>query len=114
MTSVNRYVAIIKPKQPYVDWINQLPDTEEKLTVEDLQSDCTAILIPEFDLAEESKAFIDAMAEGLFEEELAGWCTDESLWPRSRTRALFWQWFEVEIHSEVFDAGKGAIKKARI
>lgn len=114
MKSVNRYVAIIKPRQPYVDWINQLPDTVERLAVEDLQMDCTAILIPEFDRPEESQAFINAIAEGLFDEELAGWCTDETLWPKNRTKSMFWQWFEVEVHSEVFDAGRGAIKKEAI
>lgn len=114
MKSINRSVAVIKPKQPYVDWINQLPDTEEKLTVENLQSDCTAILIPEFDRPEESKAFISAMAESLFEEELRGWCMDEALWPKRRKNRMLWKWFEVEIHSEVFDAGKGPIKKETI
>lgn len=111
MKSVNRYVAIIKPNQPYVDWINQLPDSEEMLALEGMQTDCTAILIPKFDDPEESQAFINAMAESLFEEELAGWCTDETLWPKNRTKKMFWQWFEVEVHSEVFDSGKGPIKK---
>jgi hypothetical protein len=111
MKSINRYVAILKPRQPYVDWINQLPDTEEKLSIEDLQDDCTAILIPEFDRPEEAKAFISAMAESLFEEELRGWCTDESQWPKGRTNRMFWKWFDVEVHSEVMDAGKGGIRK---
>lgn len=73
MKTINRYVAIIKPKQLHVDWINQLPEIEDKLTLEDLQSDCTAILIPEFDQPEDSKAFMNSMAESLFAEELAGW-----------------------------------------
>lgn len=51
------------------------------------------------------------MAERLFEDELAGWCTDETHWPMDRTKELFWQWFGVEVHSEVFDAVKGAIKR---
>jgi len=114
MKTINRSVAVIKPKQLYVDWINQLPSTEEKLTLGDLQSDCTAILIPEFDREEESKAFISAMTESLFAEELAGWCTDETCWPKKRTNRMFWKWFEVEVHSEVFDAGKGPIKKEAI
>lgn len=114
MRTINRYVVIIKPKQSYVDWINQLPEVEDKLTLDDLQSDCTAILIPEFDLPEESKAFMNSMAESLFEEELAGWCTDETRWPINRTKKLFWQWFEVEIHSEVFDAVRGPIRKENI
>lgn len=114
MKAINRYVAIIKPKQPYVDWINRLPDTEEKLTIGELQTDCTAILIPEFDQPEEARAFIDAMAESLLEEELTGWCTDETRWPKNRANEMFWKWFEIEIHSEVFDAVGRPIKKEAI
>lgn len=114
MKSINRSVAVIKPKKPYVDWINQLPDTEEKLTAENLQSDCTAILIPEFDRPEESMAFISAMAKTLFEEELNSWCTDNGLWPKIRTNRTFWKWFEVEVHSEVFDVVRGPIKKEAV
>lgn len=114
MKSINRAVAVLKPRQPYLDWINQLPDSQDKVSIEELQTDCTAILVPEYDRPEESKAFISAMAESLFEEELRGWCMDEALWPKRRTNRMFWKWFDVEIHSEVFDVVRGPIKKETI
>ena len=114
MKTINRAIAVIKPRQPYVDWINQLPDSLESVSLEDLQADCTAILIPEFDREEESKAFISAIAERIFQEELESWCTSETLWPKRRTNRMFWRWFYVEVHSVVVDAGKGPIKKEAI
>ena len=39
----------------------------------------------------------------VFERELFGWCTDESLWPKRRTFALFKAWFTAEMHSIVED-----------
>ena len=114
MKSVNRYVAIIKPKQPFIDWANQLPDAEEKITISELQTDCLAILIPESDKEEHSNASINSLADSLFEEELEGWCIHEPWWPQNRTKEMFWEWFEVEIHSVVMDAGKGPIRKENI
>ena len=41
--------------------------------------------------------------EALFEAELEGWYTDETLWPQKRTLKLFHQWFEVECHTVIED-----------
>jgi len=114
MKTINRAVAVIKPKQPYIDWVNHLPDNQDWVTVANLQTDCTAILIPEFDREKKSKAFIDTLAESIFEEELAGWCTGEACWPKKRTKKMFREWFDVEVHSVVLEAGKGLIKKEAV
>jgi hypothetical protein len=42
MYSVNRQVAIIKPKEPHVDWINSLPGVDEPSDIDELNCDCTA------------------------------------------------------------------------
>ncbi len=34
---------------------------------------------------------------------LAGWVTDEALWPRDRTFEMFREWFEVQLSSIVQD-----------
>jgi len=31
MYTINRSIAIIKPRQPFVDWANQLPDADRKI-----------------------------------------------------------------------------------
>ena len=104
MQTINRSIAIIKPKQPFVDWANQLPDAEDKTLLEDLNDDCLAILIPNYETNDEAKKYIDGMVEDIFEEQLFGRCTHKPWWPKKRTKKLFWAWFEAELHSIVIDS----------
>lgn len=114
MQIINRAVAVIKPKQPFVDWANQLPDAKWKTSLKDLEEDSTVILIPEYDSNEEAEEYIDTLAEGIFEDELFGWCTNKSWWPKNRTRETFWKWFDVELHSIVIDPVDGPIEKEEV
>jgi hypothetical protein len=36
---INRTVAIIKPKQPFLDWLKGLPDWDVKLTLRELREE---------------------------------------------------------------------------
>jgi hypothetical protein len=85
MHIIDRSIAIIKPKQPYVDWANQLPDANSEASLDDLQRDCFALLIAEYDNGEEAIEHINEMWEDLFEEKLLGWSTNEDWWPKERT-----------------------------
>jgi hypothetical protein len=49
-------------------------------------------------------AYIEPLKSHWFENELATWNSNQAAWPRNRTSKLFDQWFEVEIHSMVWDA----------
>jgi hypothetical protein len=109
MKLINRQVAIIKPKQPYVDWISSLPEKNIKYSIDSLGDDCTAILLPQFDHEEGSLSFIKKIYKQLFEIELDSWNTDLKTWPKNRTYKLFCEWFKIEIHTEIIDFGKGAI-----
>lgn len=105
MYEVNRSVAIIKPKQPMIDWLLSLPfevDPEE-VNLLALRSDCNALLIPPAEDQQDIKDFIRDNWESVFEAELADWCDDDSLWPAKRTQNLFSQWFDVEVHSVLTD-----------
>ncbi|MCH7518168.1 MAG: hypothetical protein IH964_03980 [Candidatus Dadabacteria bacterium] len=104
MYTINRSIAIIRPKQPFVDWANQLPDAELKSSLDDFKTDCLAILIPDYDTDEEAEGYINEIYEDIFIEELYGWCTEEAWFPQDRTNEMFWQWFEVELHSIVMDS----------
>ena len=105
MRLVNRGVLIIKPKQPFVDWANSLPDPV-RVTVEELSKDCTAILVLDVDDAE---AYLRRIYRSIFEMELDGWHSDESCWPKKRDYRTFRAWFDVEFHSMVFDASDSAL-----
>jgi hypothetical protein len=113
MYTINRSIAIVKPKQPFVDWANQLPDADWKVLLDDFKVDCLAILIPEYNTGEEAKDYINEIYDDIFEEELFGWCTEESWWPQYRTQEMFWQWFEVDLHSVVMEPFTDRIEKEK-
>jgi hypothetical protein len=108
---INRAVAVIKPRQRYVDWALSLPDAPDELSLEDVRTDCTTILIPEYDTPDESEAFIAFIAPELFEAELDAWYRDRTSWLVDRDYGVFQEWFDVEIHSVVVDAGKNTIRR---
>jgi hypothetical protein len=110
MKSLNRQVAIIKPKEPYVAWINSRPGMDEPSTIESLNNDCTALLLPHFDDEEESLHFVKKHYRQIFKMELDSWSTDKKSWPKKINYALFREWFKIELHSEVFDLGQGPIE----
>ena len=114
MYTINRSIAIIRPKQPFVDWANQLPDAERESSLDDFKADCLAILIPEYNTDEEVERYIDELYEDIFIEELFAWCTEESWWPQDRTNEIFWQWFGVELHSIVVDSSTEPIEREEL
>jgi hypothetical protein len=46
----------------------------------------------------------------LFEFQLATWTEDEASWPPARDLKTFREWFTVDIHSVVVDAGDDDIE----
>jgi len=106
--TINRTVAIIKPKIPFYRWL-AISDLSLGITFEELREDCTAILIPEFVSKGEAIEYIEGMYEKIFESELESWMRDTKNWPKERNLEIFREWFDVEIHSVVMDAGKGRI-----
>ncbi|MBP7999931.1 MAG: hypothetical protein KA314_03740 [Chloroflexi bacterium] len=105
MQLINRGVVVVKPKQPFVDWLNQLPDAEEEepFTIAGLHEDCTVLLIPDFPSLEEMEAFINPLKPDLFEHELANFWEDPQQWPDNLSARIFDEWFDLEAHSMVYD-----------
>lgn len=109
MYFVDRSVAVIKPKEPFLQWLNSVPGNDMDLSLDSLRTDCTVILLPEFTDPEEGVSHVDEMYEQLFKMELASWYEDESLWPKDLSLKAFWEWFDVEIHATVIDSVEGDI-----
>jgi len=103
MYVIDRNLPVIKPKQPFLEWLRKTPGHEVDLTLDQLRIDCTALLIPEFEEPEDAVSFIDEIAIELFEAELGSWVDDATHWPKDRSLAAFWSWFDVEIHGTVVD-----------
>jgi hypothetical protein len=111
MFQIDRSVAVIKPKQPFVDWVNSLGDEEEQYSISDFSTDCSVILLPVVDSDEHAEAFIKNMFQDIFELELSSWMADDETWPEKINYKMFLEWFDVEYHSMVFDSLKDDIEK---
>ena len=112
MFQIDRSVAIIKPKQSFVDWVNSIPDAgDDQYTVQDFSTDCSVILLPVVDSDEHAEAFIKNMFQDIFELELSSWMADDDTWPEKINYKMFLEWFDVEYHSMVFDSLQDDIEK---
>ncbi len=111
MFQINRSVAIIKPKQPFVDWANSVVDAGDQYSIHDFSTDCSVILLPVVDSDEHAEAFIKDIFQDLFELELSSWIVVDEMWPENITYKMFLEWFAVEFHSMVFDSLKDDIEK---
>jgi hypothetical protein len=107
---INRGIVVVKPREPYVNWANSCDEFPTKTTLDDLHRECTAYLLPEWYDDDELERLIQKHSRFIFENELAGWSTDESTWPRRRGYKTFREWFTIEHHSVVLELGDGIIE----
>ena len=97
---INRGAVIVRPKQPYIDWADQLDDSD---VLPSTEGEKTVYLLPEYDDDLEALEILSQCYDIIFETELDGWHTDEAAWPEQRTFAMFREWFAFEFHSVVDD-----------
>jgi len=111
MKSIDRGIVIVKPRRPFLEWVNRDPTLLPPVTMAYLKKDCTAILVPDLDSLEDMLNYLTPLKPLLFEMELEAWNRDPATWPQERTRETFDAWFELEAHSEVWDAIDAPIVK---
>jgi len=111
MDLVDRWILIVKKKQPYLDWVRNLPYPDYEVTLQRLNTDSSAYLIPLFDDLRETEGFIQRHYKVIFEHELSGWHLGKQDWPQKRTYREFQRWFDIEIHSMTLDLVEGNIVK---
>ena len=103
---LNRAALILRYKKPAVDWINKAdPYNSPELTLDSANDDLNVYLISneDSDDPESLQRWIKLNLDLLFIDELSGWYTDESLWPKTRNMELFNSWFSVECHTVLND-----------
>lgn len=98
---VNRSAVVLTAKQAFLGWINSCPDSDPPLKLDDLNNEPTIYLIPEQEVNPD--AWLEENSSILFEEELGGWYTDETRWPKDRSYAEFRRFFDIRFSSLVVD-----------
>ncbi|HAZ07635.1 MAG TPA: hypothetical protein DCZ01_03715 [Elusimicrobia bacterium] len=107
--SINRAALVVRPRQPYLDWAASV-DAEAPEHAKDLHKRVSVYLLGEDPKEEDETAPLENYFEEIFELELSAWYTDEDLWPKPRTLALFHEWFEAVGESVVTDLEPGPIR----
>lgn len=102
MKEINRSIIIVRAKEPFLVWLNSLPDPEN-LTLDEVNRDQTVFLLPEYEDDHEKEKLLKRYFKQIFEEKLNGWWQDPDVWPSKRGLKAFKEWFDVEFHSLVFD-----------
>jgi hypothetical protein len=106
---INRGAIVVKANQAYVDWANSCDDDPTKTSLDDVRRDSNIYLVPCWEDDDEFERVLRRVFRKIFDHELAGWTSDESVWPNRRSYKTFRQWFEIEGHSMVLEFGDGFI-----
>jgi hypothetical protein len=99
---LNRCVLIVKAKQPFLQWLQSLPDPAN-LTLQQVNRDKAAYLLPAYEEDNDRTELLRQYFDLIFEEQLASWWRDETAWPHDRNLKMFTAWFNLESHSVVLD-----------
>ena len=112
MRVVNRTAISLVGEAPFLEWMRSHDADANKgtLTVARAKPYGTVIMLPEFELEEDVREWVEENASWLFELQLESWTDDESVWPAERDLKMFREWLRVEIHSVVVDAGDDDIE----
>jgi hypothetical protein len=109
MDTLNRSAIVVKPKQPFLDWLHIADPTSHGITLFDVAGEPTIYLIPECDTNEELEDVLRELCEEIFEEQLDSWYRVISGWPQNRGYEVFCQWFEVQHFSMLIDLCDGPL-----
>ena len=110
METINRSAIVVKPAQPFLDWLHQVDPTSAQLTLDDLRLEPTIYLLPECEGKEAVIECLRAVCTEIFEEQLDGWYRVPSTWPAERDLNAFLLWFEWTPHTMIIDLGDDPIE----
>jgi len=99
---LNRSVVTVSAREPFLRWLQSV-SKEASTTLAEINSETTAYLLPDYQDDDERQLFLAQCYDLIFEDQLAGWWTEEGDWPDKRDLVMFTRWFSVEFHSVAID-----------
>ena len=111
MKTINRNAVMVRPKQPFLDWIRSLPGQAIPISLDSLRTDCDVYLLPEVKDSEQAMRYLQRQCAEVFKNQLEGWDTEESSWPTNLNWRTFKRWFDIEVHSIVVDLSDEPIEE---
>lgn len=112
LTTINRDIIILFPKQPLMDWVNSIFPNEKQPCPKVLDHDQGNVyMIQECFNTDDAITYLEVNFKSFFENELFDWSTDEKNWPQNRTWELFEDFFHYSYQSVVVDTINEEIEK---
>ncbi|XLZ69042.1 hypothetical protein ABT364_21190 [Massilia sp. SR12] len=109
--SINRSALFLLPKQPVLDWILQVDSNPLDISLEDLRKEPEVFLVSQkLETHEDAVRWVNQHWKAILENYLMGWFTVESMWPKSRSRKMLHEWFDIHMSSMVWDLAKEEIE----
>ena len=105
---IHRSAIIVKPKQPFFDWLKTI-DNEDDFS--DLRDETDVYLIPDFDSVDQAENWLKKNFDLIFCDQMNHWYTDEDIWTPNRTIKKFRDWFDYSLHTMIWDTIDGPIRK---
>jgi hypothetical protein len=114
LAPIRRGLLIVRPKQPYVNWVRQCSDKPDYHLAESRRSDTLAYLVPSNVWADENgdwyedpgaRDFIAQYWPHFFAQALEVWELAPAVWPPERNLTMFRHWFDLEFFDTVLDLG---------
>lgn len=106
---VNRWLVVVRIRQPYVDWAMAIDDGGPKVVIDLETASPSAFLVPWFEYEEHARHWVEENFNLLFEIVLAGWCSDPDTWPEDRSWPAGSEWFDLELLEAPWDVVPGPI-----
>ena len=109
---LNRCAVTIVPKSPFWAWVNETSGMD--MSFSEQVPDNNMYLIPSYESEENIKSAIENYLKqnyaDIFTNELEAWNMDPTTFPEiSYTR--FNEWFNVHVHTMIFDTLKNPLKR---
>lgn len=105
--SVQRSAVVVVPKAPFYEWLISLEESNNDIP----RTESDIYLIPDMEWKEDAEEWLKENFDGLFEDQLNNWYTNEDAWPAERSWEIFQAWFDYQIHVSVSDVEEGPIEK---
>ena len=103
---INKAAITVISKEPFIKWVQSTDAEAAEIPDESILSYSRMYLVDDSLDGDDPEKLIKKNFKVIFEEELAGWYTDEEAWPKKMDLRVFKQWFHVKVHEIVVDIGK--------
>ncbi len=103
MYFVDRTAVVLKPTAKFLEWLKTADSDMPDLSIEQLRTNCSVFLVPEFDEPEAAVSYFDERYQQIFEAEISAWDIPDDKWPQDMSLKAFWEYFDIEVHDMVLD-----------